>query len=176
MTSAKESLENRSFLKNQSRRCRLVSLVRFTLLGAMAILFSGCATHRSAKLVIVNDRLGYAKVLSREASSTLLKAVSNAPIDPKAQSFDDFHGEGNWGGRMYRVFIRVKADVYVPKFVFDSSGFYVEDQSGSKPVVRTLNWEDGNVVDGLLSPWSSSEEARQADMKAKSELKWGLFP
>lgn len=139
-------------------------------------MFGGCAAHRSAKLVVVNDRLGYAKVLSTESSSALLKAVSNAPIDPNVQSFDDFHGEGNWGGRMYRVFIRVKEDVFVPIFVFDSSGFYVEDQSGGKHVVRTLNWENGNMVDGLLSPWSSSEEARQADMKTKSELKWGLFP
>ena len=142
----------------------------------IAISWAGCVSSRTRELVVVNQRLGYVKVLDHASSQALLAAVSRGTIDTNTHSFDDFQGEGYWGGRMYDVYAPVKGTVSVLMFTFDSSAFFVEDHSGRIPSVRKMGYDDGSAIYRLLSPWKSGEEERLADKKPKEELKWGLFP
>ena len=121
------------------------------LVGAVVLLLGGCAAQHPG-LVVVNERFGYAKVLKGKSYSTLLQAVKNARIVPGVRTFADLHGEGYWGGRMYQVYLPIQEGVSIPMFTFDSSGYFVEDQSGPVPVVRALNSEAGSLVYRLLSP------------------------
>jgi hypothetical protein len=136
----------------------------------------GCASKKKMQLVIVNQRIGYVKVLESRTSAALLSAVSRAQVDTKARSFDDYHGEGNWGGRMFDVYVPVRGDVYVRMFAFDSSGYYLEDYTEKIPRVRLMGANDATVAYRLLTPWQDEEEERLADQKEKNELEWGIFP
>jgi hypothetical protein len=155
---------------------RMLHLFARSCLVFIAIGFAGCASPRTKELVVVNQRMGYVKILDYSSSEKLLAAVSRGKTDPTARSFDDLHGEGYWGGRMYDVYVPVKGTVCVLMFTFDSSGFLVEERSGRNPGVKKMGREDGSFIYRLLSPWKNGEEERMADEKPKEELKWGLFP
>lgn len=134
----------------------------------------GCASGTQMDIVVVNKRMGYAKVLGVDSALDLLNAVSRAKAKENIHSFDDFYGGDAWGGRMYDVYIPVRGNVLVQKLTFDSSGYFVEDSL--EHTVKQLSKSDASLVYRLLTPWRDEEEERLADQMGKDDLKWGLFP
>jgi hypothetical protein len=141
---------------------RTRSILSGVCLVIIAMGLAGCVSSKTKELVVVNKRLGYVKVLDHASSHDLLAAVSRGTIDTNAKSFDDFHGEGYWGGRMYDVYAPVEGPVSVHMFTFDSSAFFVEDHSGRVPTVKKMGYDDGSAIYRLLSPWKSGEEEKLA--------------
>jgi hypothetical protein len=137
---------------------------------------TGCSTTSNARLVVVNERIGYVKVLDRGSTVTLLDAIAESKVDENAKSFADFHGGDNWGGAMYDVYKSVRRNVYVRLFIFDSSGHFLEDHSKDPPSVKILGSAKGSMAYRILSPWKNEAEEKLADEIPKSELKYGIFP
>jgi hypothetical protein len=162
----------RQFLKGTTATWSL-----WSVMVAISVLISGCSfLVRPPRVVVQNERMGYTKVLSRSGARQFLQAVALAKVVPNKRSFNDFCGEGYWGGEMYEVSVEVKDGVCIGRYVFDSGAALFEDHGCDPVVMRECDWEQGSTIYRLLSPWATEEEEREATFESETNLNWGLFP